>query len=277
MSGNNWSHVWHNSELNLSFFQAFHPVHSYPRHSHDYYVVAVVDKGLQSFSFGNSKQITPVNGLILLNPGEMHTGEPVNEQGFGYSAVYPTTQHMEALSQEWPGSATGRLTVPSFSVPRADDLQMAQLVRSLHTTLKSGTNPLECESKFLWTLVELIRRFGDRRPGEPRIGREHAAVKRVREYIHENYARSISLSELAGYVNFSRYYLLNIFREEVGMPPHTYLENYRVRQAQRLLSEGEALAAVAQRVGFSSQSHFTRRFKQIIGATPGEYARQVKR
>ena len=273
MSSDNWSRVWHNSDLNLSFFQAFHPVHSYPRHSHDYYVIAVVDKGLQSFSFGNSKQITPVNGLILLNPGEMHTGEPVNELGFGYSAFYPTVEHMEAISQELPG----RSAVPSFSVPRADDLPMAHLVRSLHTTLKSATNPLECESKFLWTLVELIKRFGDRTPTEPKPGNEHLAVKKVRDYIHENYARSISLSELAGYVNFSRYYLLHKFREEMGMPPHAYLENFRIRQAQRMLAGGEALVQVAGQVGFSSQSHFTRGFKQTIGVTPGEYARQVRK
>lgn len=272
MSGANWSYLWHNAELNLNFFQAFHPVHSYPRHSHDYYVIAVVDAGLQSFSFGGTKQITPVNGLILLNPGEMHTGEPVNDLGFGYSAFYPTAAHMEAIVQELPG----RPVIPAFSVPRADDLQMAQLVRSLHTTLKGSSSPLECESKFLWTLVELLNRFGNRTPAEPPSGSEHQAVRKVRDYIHENYAQPLSLSELAAYVNFSRYYLLNIFRDEVGMPPHTYLENFRIRQAQRMLAGGDALVQVAGRIGFSSQSHFTRCFKQIIGVTPGEYARQVK-
>lgn len=273
MSGNNWSYLQHNKQLDLNYFQAFHAIHSYPRHSHDYYVIAVVDKGLQSFSFAGSKHITPVNGLILLNPGDVHTGEPVSELGFGFSAFYPTVQHLQTTILELSGCSA----IPSFSVPRADDLQMADAVRELYTTLKSNASPLECESKFVWTLIELVKRFGDKKSNEHKFGHEHLAVKKVRSYIQENYARPISLSELAEQVNFSRYYLLHMFRNEVGMPPHTYLENVRIRQAQKLLSEGEALVQVAHQVGFGSQSHFTQRFKQIIGVSPGEYARQVRK
>jgi AraC-like DNA-binding protein len=61
------------------------------------------------------------------------------------------------------------------------------------------------------------------------------------------------------------------------MPPHAYLESIRIRQAQKLLSKGTPLAQVAYEVGFASQSHFTQRFKQIIGVTPGEYAKQRKK
>jgi AraC-like DNA-binding protein len=60
------------------------------------------------------------------------------------------------------------------------------------------------------------------------------------------------------------------------MPPHLYLETVRIREAQRLLSEGETLAQAAYLVGFSSQSHFTQRFKRIIGVTPGVYAQQMR-
>jgi AraC-like DNA-binding protein len=273
MTGENWSQLWHNDQLNLSYFQAFHAVHNYPRHSHDYYVVAVVDKGIQSFTFGKSKLITPVNGLILLNPGEVHTGEPLNELGFGYSAFYPTSQHLETISLELPGYST----IPSFSVPRTDDIQMVNSVRFLFNALKNSASSLECESKFFWTLIELIKRFGNKTSNEQKIGSEHLAVKKVGSYIQENYAQSISLTELAEYVHFSRYYLLHIFRNEMGMPPHTYLENIRIRQAQKLLAEGGSLVEVAHQVGFSSQSHFTQRFKQIIGITPGEYTKQLKK
>ncbi len=57
------------------------------------------------------------------------------------------------------------------------------------------------------------------------------------------------------------------------MPPHAYLENVRIRQAERLIRSGLSLADVAVHVGFSSQSHMTRSFKKIIGVTPGQYAR----
>ena len=59
------------------------------------------------------------------------------------------------------------------------------------------------------------------------------------------------------------------------MPPYTYPESVRIRHAQRLIETGKPLAEVAAEVGFSSQSHLTRRFKQIIGVTPGQYAQQI--
>ncbi len=86
----------------------------------------------------------------------------------------------------------------------------------------------------------------------------------------------MSLNELAQYVGLSPYYLLRVFRAEVGMPPYAYLESVRVRHAQRLLENGRPLAQAAIEAGYSSQSHMTRHFKNIIGATPGQYAQQMR-
>jgi transcriptional regulator GlxA family with amidase domain len=58
------------------------------------------------------------------------------------------------------------------------------------------------------------------------------------------------------------------------MPPYTYLESVRIRHAQHLIEAGRPLAEVAVETGFSSQSHLTHRFKQIMGVTPGQYAQQ---
>jgi AraC-like DNA-binding protein len=62
------------------------------------------------------------------------------------------------------------------------------------------------------------------------------------------------MAELAEHVSLSPYYLLRVFHAEVGMPPYTYLESVRIRQAQRLIQAGKPLAEVAVEVGFSSQS-----------------------
>ncbi len=152
---------------------------------------------------------------------------------------------------------------------------MAGWIRSLFTAFRGDLHPLEAESRFLLTLAELMKRFGGLKSTGRKSSGEPDAVQQVREYIDANYAQPISLSELADTVHFSRYYLLHIFRKATGMPPHVYLESVRVRNAQRLISAGQPLAQVAYDVGFGSQSHFTQRFKQIIGVTPGVYARQV--
>ena len=168
-------------------------------------------------------------------------------------------------------------TLPFFMDVRVDHRWAMNSVLALHKALVQGTDVLECEARFTWTLAQLIKRYADIRADEQRLGREQKAIRRARRYIDENFAQGISLGQLAEHVSLSPYYLLRVFRAEIGMPPYTYLESVRIRHAQRFIEAGQPLVEVAFAVGFSSQSHFTRHFKQIIGVTPGQYAQQLRK
>lgn len=271
MQANEWTKIMHNAQLNLGFLHAYYVQHAYPRHSHDYYVISLIERGRQSFTHRSTKHFTPPGGVILINPGEVHTGEAVDGQGFELRSLYPTTTHMETAAFE----LTGRYQLlPFFTDVRVDDPSTMRSVLALHRALSQGGSDLECESRFLSTLGLLIGRYADATPAEQRLGKEKRAIRRACDYIEEHFAQGLSLHDLAQHVALSPFYFLRLFRAEVGMPPYTYLESLRVRHAQRLIEAGKPLAEVALEVGFSSQSHMTRHFKKIIGATPGQYALQ---
>ena len=273
MPSQEWSHIWHYAPLDVGLLQAFYVRHAYPRHSHDYYVICLIERGLQSFTHDGAKHFTPAGGVILLNPGAAHTGEAADEHGFAMRSLYPTTAHMQTVVQE----LTGRChELPFFRDVRVDHRWARDNVLALHTALLCGASALECESRFTWTLAQFVKRYADLRYGEQRLGREQKAVQRARQYIDDNFAQGIRLADLAAHVSLSPYYLLRAFRAEVGMPPYAYLESARIRHAQRLIQAGAPLSEVAAEAGFSSQSHFTHRFKRIIGVTPGQYAQQLR-
>jgi AraC-like DNA-binding protein len=159
---------------------------------------------------------------------------------------------------------------------RIDDRWAANAVLSLHQALLQEASMLEYESRTLWTLAQLIQRYADTHFAELPLGQEKKAIQQARRYIEERFAERISLHELAQQAALSPYYFLRVFRAEVGMPPYAYLESVRIRNAQRLIEAGKPLAEVAVEVGFNSQSHMTRHFKKIIGATPGQYAQQIR-
>jgi AraC-like DNA-binding protein len=211
--------------------------------------------------------------MILINPGAVHTGEAADENGFEMLSLYPTMSHMQNAVFELTGRHRAS---PFFTEVRIDHPWVIDSVLALHKSLTQETSPLECESRFIWTLAQLIKRYADIRFDEPQPGQERKAVQRARRYIDERFAQGINLAQLAEHVSLSPYYLLRVFRAEVGMPPYAYLESVRIRQAQRLIEAGNPLAEVAVEVGFSSQSHLTHRFKQIIGVTPGQYAQQLR-
>jgi AraC-like DNA-binding protein len=119
--------------------------------------------------------------------------------------------------------------------------------------------------------AHFITHYAKIRPPEQAPGCERQAIQQVRHYLDEYYMRRVTLTELAQLVHLSPYYLLRVFEKEVGISPHAYLESVRIRQAQRLLTQDIPLAQIAYDLGFSHQSHFTNRFKQLLGMTPGQY------
>jgi AraC-like DNA-binding protein len=273
MQSKEWTKIWHNSQLDVRLLQAYYVDHAFPRHSHDYYVICLVKRGLQSFTHKGTKHYTPPGGIILINPDAVHTGEAADKTGFEMFCLYPTISHMQSAVLE----LTGRhQSLPFFAEVRVDHHWLIGSILALHQALAQETSPLECESRFTWTLAQLIKRYADIRFNEQRLGQERKAVRQARRYIDECFAQGINLSQLAEHVSLSPYYLLRVFRAEVGMPPYTYLESVRIRHAQRLIEAGRPVAEVAVEVGFSSQSHLTHRFKQIIGVTPGQYAQQLR-
>ena len=273
MNTKEWTQIRHNAQLDVGLLHAFYVQHSYPRHSHDYYVICLIEHGRQSFTHKGTKHITPPGGVILINPGAAHTGEAADEHGFEMRSLYPTTAHMEMVVFELTGRQQG---YPFFKDVRIDDQETAQSILHLHKVIAHEESVLEYEAHFLWTLARLVRRYTEKSFTDKQPGKEKKAVEQARHYIEEYFAKGISLDELAQHVALSPYYFLRVFRAEVGMPPYTYLESVRIRHAQRLIESGLPLAQVAVEVGFSSQSHLTRCFKKIIGVTPGQYAQQTK-
>ncbi|MFN8487725.1 MAG: AraC family transcriptional regulator [Caldilineaceae bacterium] len=265
-----WSHIWHHAQLDVRLLHAFHVQHAYARHSHDYYVICLIEQGRQSFIHKGGKQYTPPGGVILINPDEMHTGEAADAHGFQMRSLYPTAAHMQTAVSELTGHAH---PLPFFKNVRVDQEWVRASILNVHKALVEGASALEVESRFIWTLTQLIKHYADLCFSERRLSKEPKAIQQARQIIEEGFDQGISLTQLAEQVALSPYYLLRAFRAEVGMPPHAYLESVRIRHAQQLIAAGKPLAEVAADVGFSSQSHLSNRFKQLIGVTPGQYAR----
>lgn len=90
----------------------------------------------------------------------------------------------------------------------------------------------------------------------------------------ENLYSQPTLKELATVAGMSRTQFCRRFKELAGVPPHQWVMGTRIKQAQRLLSEGALLSQVAHETGFSDQSHFTRCFLRATGMSPGRWTKR---
>ncbi|MBN6774714.1 helix-turn-helix transcriptional regulator [Pseudomonas granadensis] len=91
-------------------------------------------------------------------------------------------------------------------------------------------------------------------------------------YIDSQLAEPISLGQLAGLCALSEYHFARMFRASFGLPPHQYVLARRLDRARQMLRGTMLpLGEIALACGFASASHFTNRFRQVLGGTPGEY------
>jgi AraC-like DNA-binding protein len=269
-----WSRFYTRPQIyDIAFIHAAFVTHAFPWHVHDYYAIGVIETGRQTFSCRGSKYRTPAGGIFVVHPDEPHTGEPAVATGFTYRTFYPSAEFMTHVA----AGLTGReQAMPFFPAPVILDDALSRRLIALHRTLIDPASTLEGETRLLATFTNLIARHADVRGAPRHPGQERAAIRRVRDYMDAHYDRNLSLTDLARVVDLSPFYLARVFRAEVGMPPHAWLESVRIRAAQGMLASGMPIADIACATGFVDQSHFTRRFRRCIGVTPGEYARQRK-
>ncbi|MFD0672703.1 response regulator [Cohnella sp. GCM10027633] len=97
-------------------------------------------------------------------------------------------------------------------------------------------------------------------------------VEKARRYIHDNYAKELSLESVAEHIHLTPTYFSNIFKKEMNENFVDYVSNYRIEKAKELLRAGEHnVIATAGMVGFSNVKYFYKVFKKRTGYTPSEY------
>lgn len=94
----------------------------------------------------------------------------------------------------------------------------------------------------------------------------------VEEYIRLNYMNDISMSETARAVGYSEPYFCKMFKLQYGQSFTSYLTEYRVREAKKLLDQPNVnVKEVGVRVGYADSNYFTKVFKRLEGVNPSEY------
>ncbi|TLP64394.1 helix-turn-helix transcriptional regulator [Parasedimentitalea maritima] len=105
-------------------------------------------------------------------------------------------------------------------------------------------------------------------------GLSSRVVRDVNDWIEAHIDGEIRLYDMAKLAGISEYHFHRMFSLTCGMTPHNWVTRIRVELAKKLLKQ-EPMAGVAVACGFSSQSHFIRRFKEQMGVTPGQYVRMI--
>ncbi len=97
------------------------------------------------------------------------------------------------------------------------------------------------------------------------------AIYNALHYVQKNYHKNLVFEEISQIANLSPFYFHKLFHQYIGVSPHVYLIQTRIKKAGALLLKGLTISETAIKTGFTDQSHFSKFFKKVIGITSGQY------
>ena len=99
-------------------------------------------------------------------------------------------------------------------------------------------------------------------------------IGKVLNLIHNEQENLWTVNTLADQAALSRSAFTERFTRMVGESPKSYLMNWRMQRARRLLNESKlSMHAIAEKAGYASEAAFSKAFKQNFGISPGAYRR----
>ncbi len=204
--------------------------------------------------------------VVILPQAELFP-EVVIDRDVPLIELFLNPQQMMLLA---PGKELG--TMLQIRDPLIEQMGLA-LYQELQSSGAEGA--LYAESMSVALSAHLLQHYSTARLAPIRGLLSAKDTQMVKDYIEANLEAALSIAELSEVVNLSAYHFAELFRRTIGLTPHQYVLRMRTERAMVLLqSTRQPIATIAQQVGFQTQSHFTRIFRQHTQMTPKQYRNQ---
>ncbi|WP_375056571.1 AraC family transcriptional regulator [Zobellella sp. DQSA1] len=265
------THFLHLNEFGgLEMLQARYHRQRFSRHVHETFCIGVIEEGAQRFYRSGGEHVAPTGDIILVNADDVHTGSSELEGGWAYRAIYPHPDLFRLISRDIRRSEGN---IPWFPDAVLHDPGLSEQLLITFNLLSRQGNTLLKETLLLSSLTWLMMRYGKARLPPRKLPSAEQRVRITKELIDSCPEQDMSLMELAETAGLSPWHFLRQFKSVVGIPPHAYLVQARLRKAKALLLKGQSVITVSALCGFTDQSHLHRHFKSSFGITPGEFIR----
>jgi len=241
---------------------------------HDGMCIAIVTSGTFTYRTTRGTAVLAPGAALLGNHG--HCFECGHEHGVGDRCLSFrfSPEFVESVVSELPGARQ-----LAFTLPNLPPLPELIPIVADATAARDGIDTAPFEDLALSLVakvgVVLTRMSSSARAKEFARHPSHRDQRRVTEALRRIEAhcdQPLSLQALAAEVAMSPYHFLRTFRAIAGMAPHQFMLHLRLqRAAVRLRCSGDPISTIALEAGFSDLSTFNRRFRRLLGASPGAF------
>ena len=262
--------------FNLPFFSGVevisgqHINNEFRRHIHNTYTIGIVTQGIRIITYsGGTNQISE-NEIFIINPGQVHSCSSEDQWGHSYKILSVSSQTMQSIASQISEKHEAK---PFFKKIDYKSDVLSDKIARLFDIIEEPESDIQVESNLNSFLAYLIMSFSDSPPIIYVKEEQKDSIKRVCDYISQNFAENLSLKKLAEVACLSPFHFQREFKKRIGITPHEYLSDFRIRESKKLLLNSEDIADIATQMGFFDQSHFSRIFRKTVGIPPGKYTK----
>lgn len=258
--------------MNMVFYEIEHGIgtnhflfernvdHSFPLHMHGCYEMVMMLEGSMNVQIDRSVYTLREGDLILVKPNRLHSYEtPAGGSGVCLLCVF-SGDLIAAISE-----LLSRYRLPSPVIRAIPDLY-----RDVFLHLREHRD-IPTVKGFLYLLCSLFYRELDTSAEEAYSG-DSSLLHDMFRFIERNMDKSCTLHDMAAELKYNESYLSRLFLRCVGLSYSEYVRNIKANHACYLLrNTDESMYSIAMKCGYTTQSSFTRSFRQITGMVPMEY------
>lgn len=256
---------------------------SVPVHWHEEMELIVVKKGRGLVTLDRESRLLEAGQAVIVLPGQLHGIRQYQQERMEYENIIFRLEMLLPKEGDVCGPKflepyrDGKLLYPAW----IDDSalyheEMLECIRKMDELSEQRPRgyPLAVKG---WLFQFFFLLFSRVEPTLAEEGREKSLdkMKRILRRIEVDYGKPLSIEEMAEFSGFSESHFMKFFKNHMGVPFVSYLNDYRLTLAARALAEGqEDVLTVAMDVGFSNVSYFNRLFKKKFRMTPLEYRKR---
>lgn len=157
--------------------------------------------------------------------------------------------------------------------------EQKDILRYLNVMVQEATNQamsyeLVCHNLLEILLIKILRHqhFELEVDSKNKTSKDIAFIK---HYLKTYYRESIQLEDLASMTHLSRFYISHSFKKDVGLSPMEYLMTIRIKESKILLrTTNYSVSQIADIVGFTTPTYFSKQFRKVTGISPSDYREQ---
>lgn len=259
-------------EFNPTIYYAFdawnQPLNETAKHHHDFFEISILLEGEGYYLIDGHWQSISSGKILLFNPGVEH-GEKQLPNTYSHQLHIGIGDfQLENLPKNNFPDSEIILTNQKNQIKIFD--KAWQLINEFNQQ-HSNFN-LICKGLVLEIMGLLLQGLADNTNENPtRTDRLNQAVQLIITYMENNFAKDLTIEQLATTHFVSPTYLSRIFKEVTGVSPITYLIQIRLKEAYKLLEQNQiTIKEVAKAVGYEDAYHFSKSFKKFYGFAPSK-------